>query len=374
MGRFLIVTTVLLITCIILALLADLHTPTIGFYITTSLFFTAFFTTMLWRDTHYPILLTYVLWLGLQLLYLPASEPILLLIIVPFLLIISLAQAHHLLLTIAAILTTLLPIYLPPQFSVEETIGYTLLVMAIGGFALVYGLETTKVEKLEQDLVEIDRENRRLRRNVASQETAVREEERLRIARDIHDSVGHQLTALLMQAGILKRSMDQEDKRKLVVQIEQTAGDALEQTREAVRQIRSEELPGGIHAVIHLLRKLERESQMTVQWRAEDGFLSVPFTNDQQIAIYRFAQEGMTNAMKHGRTRQVELHVFVRGGRQAVLRMKNSCSEETNRPAGNGLIGMQERFEQLQGSFKWDHQGDVFEIEAVFPIERSESR
>ncbi|NJP37957.1 histidine kinase [Alkalicoccus luteus] len=343
------------------------------FYVLGSVFFGFYFSLLLWPVRTIPVVLAQLTWALLVIWLLPAGDPLLLLMAVPLITAAMLDDVYPVLTAAAGAASVLIPVFFAGVFVWELQLLFLVFTAAITALTMMYVRDRSKAHAAEQTAVELERENRRLRRSVELQEQEVREEERIRIARDIHDSVGHQLTALLMQAGVLKRSLAGEEQLQLDAErIEATAGEALEQTREAVRHMRSEELPAGVHAVLHLLRKLERESQMTVQWKAEDGFLSAPFTNDQRIAVYRFVQEGMTNAMKHGRTRSVSLHVQIRGGRQAVLTLQNRTTPETDRPAGSGLRGLSERFDALGGRLVWEHGGDVFTMEAVFPLERRE--
>ncbi|SER89890.1 sensor histidine kinase [Salisediminibacterium halotolerans] len=267
-------------------------------------------------------------------------------------------------------IATLAPLWLANPLGWEHTIALTLLVLIAALTISMYTIEARNKDRLASQVLKAERETRQLRRNIDVQEQAVREEERLRIARDIHDSVGHHLTALLMQAGVLRRSVDGKARQHTDI-IEKTASEALEQTREAVRQIRDREDPVGVHAVIHLLRRLERESQMRIQWKAEEGFLSAAFTNEQHAAIYRFVQEGMTNAMKYSQSRHVNLHVHIRGGRQAVLTLESGLAKNTAPSSGgSGLAGLRERFEALGGTFRSTQNGEKFTIEGTFPLER----
>ncbi|CAM3873736.1 sensor histidine kinase [Alkalicoccus chagannorensis] len=340
------------------------------FFVGGSVFYGLYASLMLWRQRTIPLVAAQLVW---AVLYgtMMSDGALPLLMGLPLITSALLDMQRPGVTAAAGAAVVLVPVYVHGTLAWEWQLVLTSMYAAFAGAVWLYMRERISTNAAAEQVVETEWENRRLRRSIDIQEQEVREEERLRIARDIHDSVGHQLTALLMQAGVLRRSVEGEAQQHAEM-IEQTAGEALEQTRDAVRQMRQKEIPAGVHAVIHLLRKLERESQMVIQWKAEDGFLSAAFTNDQHTAIYRFVQEGMTNAMKYGRTREVMLHVQIRGGRQAVLKMENRTSQEMMGPVGSGLTGLQERFDALGGACTWEHHGDRFTMEGVFPLERSE--
>ncbi|MBE3568698.1 MAG: sensor histidine kinase, partial [Bacillales bacterium] len=111
-------------------------------------------------------------------------------------------------------------------------------------------------------------EFRNLKRISYESERTARLEERTRIARDIHDSVGHKLTALLMHLQILSMQKGEEfEELKELVQ------DSLEETRQAVRALRTEEHEG-IATVLELIRKLEAESHIFLNVTIKKGILS----------------------------------------------------------------------------------------------------
>lgn len=108
---------------------------------------------------------------------------------------------------------------------------------------------------------------RKIKRDSVEQEELVRAEERTKIARDMHDSVGHKLTSLLMQLEMLSIQNNSES----LSELKQLARESLEETRFAVRQLKSTETTG-IQSVIQLIRKLEMESHLHIRFTIEKGF------------------------------------------------------------------------------------------------------
>src|SRR5699024_4357027 len=111
-------------------------------------------------------------------------------------------------------------------------------------------------------------EYRQLKRMHLAAEEVTKAEERTRIAREIHDSVGHRLTALILKLEMLHIQEPNEQ----YIQLKQMANESLAETREAVQTLQESEIKG-IPAVVQLIRKLETESQLLVQFTIKEGIL-----------------------------------------------------------------------------------------------------
>ncbi len=177
-------------------------------------------------------------------------------------------------------------------------------------------LRKEKNELYEQLLLQY----RKLKRLSVEQEELVRLEERTKIARDMHDSVGHKLTALLMQLEV----MDLQNDKSNLHHLKQLARESLEETRYAVRQLKLNET-SGIQSVIQLIRKLEMESHLMIKFTLEKGILSIPLSNDQSIVLYRVLQESLTNAMKHSDSKEVEVTLAMNSLQHVQFSVKNKA-------------------------------------------------
>lgn len=199
--------------------------------------------------------------------------------------------------------------------------------------------------------------------NLLAEETA-RVEERNRIARDIHDSVGHRLTALIMKLETLAIQTKNEDYREL----KKMAEDSLGETRQAVKTLQAEESEG-IATVVHLIRKLEAESQIVVQFTIKQGVLTVPLSNDHSVVLYRVLQEALTNAMRHGYSR--EIHVVL--GKSAIgdvtFEISNTVYEVKPFTFGFGLTNMKKRLEEIGGRLDVYQKENQFYVSGIIPSE-----
>src|SRR5699024_5616575 len=185
-------------------------------------------------------------------------------------------------------------------------------------------------------------EYRKLKRLNLAAENNARLEERNRIARDIHDSVGHRLTALIMKLetlGIQKRSNEYAVLKTL-------ARESLEDTRQAVKALQADENEG-IATVVHLIRKLEAESQLRVQFTLNHGVLSIPITNEMSIVLYRVIQEALTNIMRHSESREAYITLSESATGDIYFEIANPVREPKSFVIGFGIKNMRARVEEV---------------------------
>jgi len=209
---------------------------------------------------------------------------------------------------------------------------------------------------------------RKLKRQVVINEKNVRQEERNQIAREIHDSVGHRLTALLMQLEVVRLQTTDALALEKINHLKSLAQVSLSETREAVKALKSEETTG-LTAVIQLIRKLEAESHLQVAFHIKAGALSFPLTNNQSVALYRAVQEALTNMMRHSESREAEVEFHVLGGSFFRFQITNPLKKKVGIVEGFGLTAMRERIEQLGGTLNITQVEEKFTLIGTFPME-----
>ena len=198
-------------------------------------------------------------------------------------------------------------------------------------------------------------------------------EERTRIARDLHDSAGHALNVILVQAGAarLLEERDPERARAALATIEDVARETVGEIDRLVHVLRengsSESVapPIGLAALDALVER-HRETGLDVSVRTEGDSRPLPRAVDQ--AAYRIAQEALTNAGRHGgATADVRLAY---GAHALALEVANPTRGQVQGDAGHGIAGMRERAELLGGRFEARAAGGVFRVRAQLPYER----
>lgn len=205
-------------------------------------------------------------------------------------------------------------------------------------------------------------EYRRLKRLNLDTDHNVRLEERTRIARDIHDSVGHRLTSLIMKLEMLAIQERNNQYREL----KQMAEEGLNETREAVKTLQSEEHEG-IATVIHMIRKLEVESHIIIQFTIKQGVLSVNLSNEKSVVLYRVLQEALTNVMRHAQTREVEMVLGKSALGDVSFEIKNVHYADKPFSFGFGLTNMKERVTEIGGHLNVYQTDKQFIVSGTIP-------
>ena len=208
------------------------------------------------------------------------------------------------------------------------------------------------------------------RREQAEERTRrLAEEERLRIAREVHDVVAHSLAMINVQAGVGAHVADRrpEEAKQALLAIKEASRTALADLRATLAVLRS----GEGRAPAPSLRRLADLTGVTtaaglpVRVEGEPGELPAPVDS----AAYRIVQESLTNAVRHARDATAVTVRFARsdGSVEVVVRDDGSGSVEPG--SGNGLRGMRERAEALGGTLTAGAAaGGGFQVRAVLPV------
>lgn len=196
-------------------------------------------------------------------------------------------------------------------------------------------------------------------------------EERNRIARDIHDSLGHALVALNVQMETtLALWQDSPAKAyEFLVEAKQLGSEALKAVRQSVSEMRADPLQGELltGAIETLLQEFQRTTG--IQPDCQLG-LSQPLSLPVNTAIYRIVQEGLTNICKHAQATAVQLQIQADGSSLRLRLQDNGKGFRlSENKSGFGLQGMRERTEALDGQLEIISEPALgCTIMAVFPV------
>ncbi len=201
-------------------------------------------------------------------------------------------------------------------------------------------------------------------------------EERLRIAREMHDVVGHSLAVISLQAGVAEHLLDArpEEVRRAVAAIRRVSKEALGELRAELALLRGDGVPGGerrptpdLGALAALVSQM-REAGLTIDLRVPGGRDGVPEIVSR--AAYRIVQESLTNVARHAGPRATATVVVeVRRGRLHVDVADDGSGAGATPSEGAGLQGMRERATALGGSFSaGSRAGGGFEVHASLPL------
>ncbi|MGW7367819.1 sensor histidine kinase [Streptomyces sp. NPDC054841] len=213
-------------------------------------------------------------------------------------------------------------------------------------------------------------------------------EERLRIARDLHDVVAHHIALVNVQAGVAAHVMDKrpDQAKEALAHVREASRSALNELRATVGLLRqsgdpeapTEPAPG--LAVVDELLNTFRNAGLPVELARTDHGTELPAAVD--LAAYRIIQEALTNVQKHaGDDAKAEVSV-VRVGRRVEVTVLDSGVPDTpgskDTPGstgsgigngGHGLIGMRERVTALGGTLTaGPRYGGGFRVQAILPV------
>ena len=200
-------------------------------------------------------------------------------------------------------------------------------------------------------------------------------EERARIARELHDVVGHSVSVMTVQASAVRRLLepDQEKERAALLVVEQTGREALAEMRRMVGVLRRpEEAPAlAPQPTLEQLERLveqAREAGLPVELRVEGE--PVPLAAGVDLTAYRLVQEGLTNALKHARAAHAEVLVRYSDGHVELTVMDDGPGGGDGDKGGHGLVGMRERVSVYGGELEAGPRPEGgYALRARLPVE-----
>jgi signal transduction histidine kinase len=194
--------------------------------------------------------------------------------------------------------------------------------------------------------------------------------ERARIAREIHDVLAHTLAALTVQLEGTRMLLEQRpgDPAAAVAvdRAHRLAREGLDETRRAVGALRGDRLPGP-DGLARLVDEFRDESGTPSQLQVKGT--PIPLTSEAQLALYRTAQEALTNVRKHARASSVDvlLRYAADGAELVVDNVAPLRVDNGQIGAGYGLVGMRERAELLGGTLEAGPRPNGFRVRLWLP-------
>jgi signal transduction histidine kinase len=229
--------------------------------------------------------------------------------------------------------------------------------------------QSTQIQRLDNAVQQLSDANLGFQRyadTVAEQSTI---DERNRITREIHDTTIYALTNLRMmvEAAQYLAGNRSEKLQDLLKRAHEQSMEGIENTRLALRELRavSARKIGNFEAIQRIAEAFQTATGVAV--RIEYGNLPRFFGNGLDRFIYRFIQEGMTNAFRHGMATSIRVLFWVQD-RTLSVTIHDNGRGANNLQEGIGLRGMRERVNEFSGTFKAANVADGFELIARIPI------
>jgi len=248
-------------------------------------------------------------------------------------------------------------------------------------FVVLFGLSLLLVVLLinallteRQSQQRLRQANQTLRSSAQEIEKLAMDQERSRIARDIHDALGHSLTALNIQLESAVKLWEKDPARaqQFLGNAKRLGSQSLQEVRQSVAALRQDPLAGQTleRAIAHLVEDIHSnlDSHLTITQQIE---LTEALPNNLKILLYRILQEGFTNIVKHAQASQAQLNLI---SSAAVVTLSLEDNGQGFDPAqaqtGFGLQSMRDRAESVGGTFAINSADSGTRLQVSLPIVR----
>lgn len=240
---------------------------------------------------------------------------------------------------------------------------------------IVYG-RRERITELENRAVRAETERTLLARQAVL-------DERARIARDLHDVVAHGMSVMVVQAGAAERivATNPDDAAEALGHIQAVGREALTEMRRMLDVLRDERTDAIGLTPQPTLADLDQIVQHCIDAGVAtalsvDGDSTLSHSVGQEMALYRIAQEAMTNVIKHaGRPADAIVKVSYEPQQIRLEVLDNgvgTTERELATSFGHGFVGMRERVDLYQGTLRYGPRpGGGFRVAATLPIEES---
>ena len=215
--------------------------------------------------------------------------------------------------------------------------------------------------EVEEELAMVSKVNTELNNYMALSEKIAEDRERKRIAREIHDTLGHALTGIsagLDAVGVLI-DIDPNRAKEQVKSVSEVVREGIQDVRGSLNRLRPGALEG--RTLKDALEKMIREYQTLSNLQVDLHYEWVDVDMDVMIedTIFRVIQESMTNAVRHGHASQMSLHFFENEEDYLIELQDNGVGFETL-TYGYGLKQMMERISILGGQLQFESRDGFF--------------
>jgi signal transduction histidine kinase len=254
-----------------------------------------------------------------------------------------------------------------PRSAVGNFVVATIIFFIVWTIAFGVGRKSVEADEAKERAVRAEREREEQARTAVA-------DERARIARELHDVVGHSVSVMTVQASGVRRLLkpDQQRERDALLIVERTGREALAEMRRMVGVLRRpEEAPALAPqpSLEHLERLVEhaREAGLPVELHVEGEAVQLPVGVD--LTAYRLVQEGLTNALKHARATRAEVLVHYSDGQIEVAVSDDGRGVGSDDGGGHGLVGMRERVSVYGGELDaGPRPGGGYRLRARLPL------
>ncbi|GAA3119605.1 sensor histidine kinase [Streptosporangium carneum] len=247
----------------------------------------------------------------------------------------------------------------------DEVIFLTVVFGAAYLTGLAVHAYAARAERLAAHAVQLERDRERQAAEAVAQE-------RVRIARELHDVVAHSVSMMVMQAGVLRRTGGGDE--EMLLGIEQMGREAVDELRVmlgALRMPLDEAIPQpGLDLLSGTVSMLV-SSGLEITFDVVGEPVRLPPGLD--LSAYRIVQEALTNAVKHANESRIQITITYHADRVELEILDGGGGAPSELSTGNGLVGMRERAALFGGRFEAGPRPEGgFRVHASLPISHQE--
>ncbi len=279
------------------------------------------------------------------------------LLLIPLLLLLAREQQNDQSLFVAlAVVTVIVMAILAPTAAfnwvvLPVSLALYMSVRAINIYKGAYRISLQNIAELNAAQLELRQTNEALQAASLDSMRYAALAERTRLAQDIHDGLGHQLTSLIVQLQALEIMLpgDPVQASKAVPGMLAAARGAMEEVHKAVKTWRADEGSVGLTALQGLASQCASHAPFTIKFVQGNDLSDWPV--GLSVALYRILQESLTNALRHAEASAVEIQVKEQADDVILTVSDNGCyTDKTSIKPGYGIQGMRERCRSLGGT------------------------
>jgi signal transduction histidine kinase len=255
------------------------------------------------------------------------------------------------------------------QTVTEASFLYLPAVVFVVVFMQVVVREQNARAEIERLLAELGQANHKLGEYAAQVEELATIKERNRLAREIHDTIGHYLTVVNVQLEAAQTIFDSDPRHALeaVRKAKSLVQEGLSEVRRSVAALRASALDErslreAMAALVEEIRVAGLISEFTIRGETR------PLRSQEKLTLYRVAQEGLTNVRKHAHATRVDLTLDYESVSEVRLVVKDNGVGSAAADGGFGLLGLRERVRLLNGQLQvTTASGQGFTLEVALP-------
>ena len=226
--------------------------------------------------------------------------------------------------------------------------------------------------KLIDTTRELSIANKKLEDYAKKSEEMAKIQERNRLAREIHDTIGHSLTGIVTGLDACKTIIDIDlpSTKNQIAKIAELARKGLIDVRRSVKALRPDSLErySLVSAIKKMVTDISDLSDIKIDLYIEGQFENM--NADEEDTIFRTVQEGITNAMRHGKAKNINISLKNLDEMISLIISDNGLGKESIYE-GFGLKHIRERIEMLAGEVEFFTEKDKgFTINAVLPVRK----